>query len=96
MKKSILLSLVILAIGAAARLFQQQQLSVLQANYQKLTVDAGPLGVSGDPSEPRLTKHQREQRDNQALVMAGDWIALTKDIEALEKSGERPDEGMMT
>jgi hypothetical protein len=92
LKKSIVLSLVILALGAAARLRQQQQLSVLRENYQKLTAEAGPLGVTGDPSEPRLTKRQREQRDNQALAMVGEWIALTKEIEALEKSGERPDE----
>ena len=92
MKKSFVIALVILALGAAARLRQQQQLSVLRQDYQKLTAEAGPLGVSGDPSEPRLTKRQREQRDNQALAMAGEWIALTKEIEALEKSGERPDE----
>ncbi len=92
LKKSFLLALLILELGAAARLLQQQRLSVLQENYQKLTAEAAPLGVTGDPSEPRLTKHQREQRDNQALAMAGEWIALTQEMEALEKSGERPDE----
>ena len=92
LKKSILLSLVILAIGAAARLLQQQQLSVLQENYRKLTAEADPLGVSADPPGPQLTKRQRERRDNQALAIAGEWIALTQEMEALEKSGERPDE----
>jgi len=92
MKKSILLVILILAVGAAARLFQQQQLSVLQESYRKLTAEAGPLGVSADPAEPRLTKHQREQRDNQAVAMAGEWIALTREMEALEKSGEREGE----
>ena len=53
MKKSIVLSLIILALGAAARLFQERQLSELQENYQKLTAAAGPLGVTGDFSEPR-------------------------------------------
>lgn len=94
MKKSVLLALLILALGAAARLFQQQQLSVLQENYRKLTAEAGPLGVTGDSSEPRLTKHQREQRDNQALAMASEWMALIKEREAREKSGERPDEAL--
>ncbi|MES2921853.1 MAG: hypothetical protein V4819_09910 [Verrucomicrobiota bacterium] len=92
LKKSILLSLLILALGAAARLLQQQHLSVQQENYRKLTAEAGPLGVTGDPSEPRLTKRQREQRDNDALALAGEWIALTREMEEFEKRGERPDE----
>ncbi len=92
MKKSLFLSLIILALGAAARLFQERQLSELQENYQKLTAAAGPLGVTGDFSEPRLTKRQRDQRDDQALAMAGEWIALIREMEALEKSGERPGE----
>ena len=92
MKKSIVLSLIILALGAAVRLFQERQLAALQQDYQKLTAAAGPLGVTGDFPEPRLTKRQRDQRDDQALAIAGEWIAMIREAEALEKSGERADE----
>lgn len=92
LKKSLLMALAVLVIGAVIRLLQHQQLSMLQEDYRKLTAEAGPLGMTGDPSEPRLTKHQREQRNNQAVGMAGEWIALTREMEALEKRGDRPDE----
>ena len=92
MKKSILLSLIILLLGAAFRLFQERQLSVSQQDYQKLTAAAGPLGVTGDFSELRLTKRQRDLRADQALAMADEWIAVIREKEALENRGERPDE----
>lgn len=92
MKNSITLSLIILALGAAVRLFQEQQRVELEQGYQKLTAAAGPLGVTVDFYEPRLTKHQRDPRDDQALAMAGEWIALIREMEALEKSGARADE----
>ena len=92
MKKSIVLSLIILALGAAIRLSQERQLGELRQDYQKLTAAAGPLGVTVDFYEPRLTKRQRDPRDDQALAIANEWIALIREMEALEKSGERPDE----
>ena len=92
MKNSITLSLIILALGAAVRLFQERQLVELEHRYQKLTTAADPFGVTGDFSEPRLTKRQRDQRDDQALAMAGEWIALIREMEVLEKSGVRADE----
>ena len=92
MKKSILLSLIILALGGAFRLFQERQLGVSQQDSQKLTAAAGPLGVTGDFSELRLTKRQRDQRADQALAMADEWIAVIRELEALENRGERPDE----
>lgn len=92
MKKSILLSLIILALGAAFRLFQERQLTELRQDYQKLTTAAGPLGVTGDFSEIRLTKRQRDLRDDHALAMAGEWMVVVREMEALENRGERPDE----
>ena len=93
-KKSLLLALVILALGAAARLLQEQHLSVLQENHRKLAAEAVSLGVPVDAPEQRLTKRQREQRESQALAIAAEWIALSKEIETLEKSANRPDVAM--
>ena len=92
MKKSIVLSLIILALGAAVRLFQERQLGELRQDYQKLTAAAGPLGVTVDFYEPRLTKRQRDQRCDQASAIASEWIAMIREAETFEKSGERPDE----
>ncbi len=91
LKKSLLLALVILALGGAARVFQEQHLSVIQKNHRKLTAEAVSLGVPVDAPEQRLTKRQREQQESQALAIAAEWIALSKEIEALEKIGSRPD-----
>jgi hypothetical protein len=44
-----------------------------------------------DSPEPRLTKRQREQQESQTIAIAAEWIALSKEIETFEKSGNRPD-----
>lgn len=95
MKQSIALALVILALGAAPGFFQRKRLTVLREDHRKLVAEAAGLGVSAEPpaasAEPRLTKRQREDMERQAGAVAAEIIGFARELEALRKSGGKPD-----
>ena len=84
MKRSIALSIAILVIGSLPALFQQKRLNDLHAEVGKLTSEAVRLGVLDDaslsPSERRLTKHQRADREKQARSVTADILAFRPEL----------------
>ena len=82
MKKSIVLALAILVIGAILPVFQSRQLAGLQDRHQKLTAEAAALDVS-DPSSPRTLA--RQKRENQVRAMEVKWADFADRMSLYEK-----------
>jgi hypothetical protein len=99
MKISIALSILILALAAGLGWHGHHQLAGVRESHAKLVAEAATLGISIDPAHPDgrvlVTKHaEREDKQAAARLMAAKFIAFAKELEALEKTGERPDEAM--
>ncbi len=96
MKRPLALTIAILALGAAPAFFQQKKLTKMREDRRKLEAEASGLGLSTDPSvspaEARLTKRQRGGTENLAPATAAEIVAFARDMEALKKSGGKPDE----
>jgi hypothetical protein len=96
MKKSLMLALAILALGAAPGFFQQDRLAKLREEYSKLAAEGVKLGLhmdaAGTAADARLTKRQREDRVKLARQVAEEVVAFAKESEAMEKRGEEGDE----
>ena len=95
MKKSIMLAIAILALGAAPGFFQANRLAGLREDHRKLVLVAVNLGIApGDStlgSEPRLTKRQRDDQAKQSLSIGSAVIAFAREMESIEQSGGTPD-----
>jgi hypothetical protein len=98
MKFSIAASLLILAIAASFVWHDHQRLVIVREKHIELTAEAERLGISIDPENPskgpRITKHQRADREADARLAAIEFIAFAKEMEATQKKGEQPDEAM--
>lgn len=91
MKKSIFLSIVILAIGLIAGLMQRQQLTALRQDRAQLAAQAVKLGITAtlpNPSgQPQTTK--REQQDRETLIRSvvaqmRDYVRALEDDETID------------
>ncbi|MEO7101671.1 MAG: hypothetical protein ABI162_20135 [Luteolibacter sp.] len=95
MKISIALSVVILAIGLAAGLLHQKQLSALREDRHQLAAQAVKIGVplasTDSTGEPKITKRQREDREKNTRSVATDLIAFAREIEQRDKGGNEAD-----
>ncbi len=95
MKISIALSVIILAIGLAAGLMHHQQLTVLRQDREQLAAQAVKLGLrveSPNPSgQPKITKRQREDRDNQTRSVSSQVTAFARAMEQHDKDGSGSD-----
>ena len=80
MKKSILLALLILGIGAIPRLLELQRKPTAAVRQ-------------GAPAESPSAKREREDRNGEALAAATEWIGYFKERENFARSGARPDAG---
>ncbi len=91
MKISIALSVIILAIGLAAGLMHQNQLTVLRQDREQLAAQAVKLGIHAESSnqsgQPKITKRQREDRDNQTRSVSSQVTAFARAMELHEKNG---------
>jgi hypothetical protein len=96
MKKSLMLALAILALGAAPGFFQQDRLAKLREEHSKLAAEGMKLGLNidagGTAADARLTKRQREDRVKLARQVAVEVLAFAKESEAMEKRGDEGDE----
>ncbi len=96
MRISITLSLLILAIGAMLSWQDQQRLTKVRESHAKLVAEAARSGISIDPAHPedgvRVTKHERENKDEDARKAAARFIAFAREMQAAEEKAE-PDEG---
>ncbi len=89
MKKSLLLALAILILGAIPRLLQMRQLTDLEQRHQNLTTEAAALGVSDSPPGKILSKRMRE---NQARSMEVSWTAFSEQLHEYDQK-DYPTEG---
>ncbi len=98
MRISIAISLLILAVGAAVGWQDHQRLAAVKAEHAKLVAEAGKFGIVLDPANTEggilITKRERENKEADAKKIAVEFIAFAKEMEAIEKSGNPPDEAM--
>ncbi|MEO5713986.1 MAG: hypothetical protein ABIT37_10915 [Luteolibacter sp.] len=91
MKISIALSVIILAIGLATGFMHQQQLTVLRQDRGQLAAQAEKLGLRvespNQSGQPKITKRQREDRDNQTRSVSSQVTAFARAMEEHEKNG---------
>lgn len=96
MKWSIGVSILILALGVATGLVHQKHLTKLQEDRLQLVAQAKKLGISTDlaalSGEARITKRQREDRENQTHALTADLVAFARQMEAHDKGGIGTDE----
>ncbi len=96
MKFSIALAILILLVAGLFGISNQQQLTTVRERHAKLAAAAAQLGISIDPSNPndpiRSTKRERENKQASAQLVANEFIAFAKEMEAFEKKGKQPDE----
>lgn len=98
MRASIVLTFIILAIGATLRWQDHQRLEVIRTEHDKLVAMAAGAGITlgeGDSGHGiRVTKREREDREAIARLAASDLIAFAREMEAMEESGKGKDENM--
>lgn len=95
MKISIVLSILILAVGLTSGWFQRQQVVTLRTECAGLIVKARSLGLAievSDTDGPGVTKRQREAREKVSLAMGDEIVAFAKEMELREKEGSEDDE----
>lgn len=95
MKFSIVTSLIILAVGGAFGVMNHQKAAVVLDHKRQLAGQASQLGISaGDPDssgENRITKRQRDERQNLGRAFAADLVAFAAELEQHEKAGKKDD-----
>ena len=96
MKISIVLSILILAVGLTSGWFQRQQVVILRGERAGLIAQARALGLDAgvsDSSGPGITKRQREEREKVSRSMGDEIVAFAKEMELREKDGSSEDSG---
>ncbi len=98
MKISIALSVLILAIGLTIGFLHQKQLATLGADRDELAAKAVAMGLSTDlpdsSGNPKITKRQREDRENRIRAVVADVAAYSREMEAWEENGGNPDSAL--
>jgi hypothetical protein len=96
MKWSIGVSILILAIGISTGLVNQKRLTELHKDQVKLIAQAEKLGLSIDltdsSGELRVTKRQRDDRDNKAQALSVDLADFAKEMELRNSGGDSNEE----
>ncbi|GAA5128269.1 hypothetical protein JIN84_01795 [Luteolibacter yonseiensis] len=97
MKISIAISILILALAAAFGWRGSQRLEVVRKDHSRLVAEAAQLGIAADTAHPAgsapLTKRtEREDQEKAARLIAKEFIAFAREMEAAESKGQAPDE----
>ena len=102
MKTSLALAALILAVASFFGWKDHQSLSAARDTHESLVREARALGL--DPAAPagendasaptKLARGGGADRDAEAKAFAAELIAFAVEMEAMEKSGKQPDEGM--
>ena len=99
MKTPLVLSLLILAVGAAIGWSDHQRLLTVRAAHAQAVSEAAKRGISLDSSSEavtvRITKRERENREAAAKLLAVEYIGFAKEKEALRNKREKPDEAFL-
>lgn len=98
MKASIVISLLILAIGTMLGVNDHRRLVTVRAEHDNLVIVAKNAGIllSSEHSTEglRLTKHGRDDKEYSARQSAKYFISLVNELAAAEKTGKPSDEDM--
>ena len=86
MNKPLVISLIVLGIGAVPCLLKLQSLSRLRQDHQKLEAEAISLGLSIGSGNERLTGREREERASQTRAATTEIVSLAKELEAIAKN----------
>jgi hypothetical protein len=87
MKKTLLISLAVLAACAVPAILQQRHLSQLRETQQKLSAEAAMLGLSNLSTDVSLSKQEREAHERQARATAADVTKVAYQLEEIAKNG---------
>ncbi len=97
MKIPIAVCIFILIATAGIGWQYQQRLTVVRESYDRLVAEAAELGISLDPSNAadpvRITKRGRENTKPDAKYTVSELITFAKEMNAIEKNGDQPDDG---
>lgn len=92
MKISITCSAIILIVGGAWGLRDQQRLNAIRERHTQLSAEAAKFGISVNlkdtETSARLTKRERADGAVEAKLAAKEFIAFALEMEAAEKSGD--------
>lgn len=99
MRISLVVAAIILAAGASLGWYDHQQIVVARELQGKLVAEAALLGIPVDPLHPggplRSMKRGRDTREPDAKLVAAEFIAFAREIEAYQESGaSHPDAAM--
>ena len=99
MKPSFAIAALILAVGAGLGWLDSQQLAAIRLTREQLVAEAAARGIVVDPANPnafsRTARHERENRQAGAKLVAAEFIAFGREREAFEKAaGGHRDEAM--
>ena len=91
MTKPIVISVVIVAVGAGLGWHEQQRLAAVRQTHQQLVNEAAQLGIVIDPAHPaeplHLTKHERANREAGVQLAAAEFIAFAQEMTAYREAG---------
>ena len=94
MKPPLVLSLLILAVGAAIGWSDHQRLLTVRAAHDQTVTEAAKRGISVDSSNEaatvRVTKRERESREAAARLLAADCIGFAKEMKPCATSAANP------
>lgn len=97
MKGPLVLTGLILVVGAVWGVKEHQSLSKIRERHRLVVQEAEALGISTDPSLVTSIKHTRRQREDsvrKAKEFAEVLVAFAKEMKAMENSGKPGDESM--
>jgi len=90
MKPSFALAALILAVGAILGWRDSQQLAAIRQTRSQLVAEAAARGIAVDLANPHshahTTRHEREDRQASAKLIAAEFIAFGREREAIEKA----------
>ncbi len=95
MKISLIVSAVLALLIVALGWRNQEQISAVRETHAKLVAEADHLGISGTDGAGAATgtaRRDRPDRGAAAKATAAELVAFAKEMEALEKSGGKPED----
>lgn len=89
MKRSFVVTALILAIVAWLGWRSSSQLASARERNSRLKADAASLGITPDPANPLVKMAVDRQRENHSSLTAPEYIAFIKEMEAKRKQGRQ-------
>ena len=99
MRYPIVVSILVLAVGAGLGWQQHQRLAAVRQTHRQLVDEAAGLGIAIDPAHPAappyLIKHERENRGVGVQLAATEFVDFARELDAFRsQGGNQLDAGM--